>query len=611
METIRAGDGGLVRQGPAGRGWAAARRLHGVLRRVLRACAARPAAAGAAALVAYYLSCYLGDQYLPGNNPQVPLGWWSWWDQGKYLDSARALSRGVLAPDRHWYPLGYPILGTPFLQWSRGHPFLPVNLVSLLACMAGFLAFARRVGVGRGWAVALFLLGTAGSRTLFEGWLVPWNTIPVAACLWLLLAATAAHMAGERRPLLIGMLAAAIPLLRPTEALLAAPCVLAAVAASLWPGQMQRGRAERRIAGRGIAREGIPEGSISGGAAGAGGVAEDGTTVAGPWQADIPAGGSTVAVAAVAGAVVGGPSRDGEILGSQTQGSATRGRATWGSPAAGSRVRDIALIAAGGLLLAVPYGLLHWRIYGMQTPPYLAMSAGIGFTLQDLGWKAYVLLVDPRDWFLEGRGLLSLAPYAALAGAGLVVAWAHGRAAGLLAILIVLHGLLYLSYVDLLPVGMWRFFNVHYWQWALPGLALLAFLVVRDLMRWRRAPGFPLAPLAVAATLLLLLLRPAPVEVPAGTPAKMLAYAGTPPTFEAAYLGAPALRDSAGEVRGLGALRALPVPGGMRVYALRRPFGDDPVWVAPPPGWMGTAPPVRYGIAWRLSVPCWTRLAAC
>ena len=541
MQKTVARAAGLVRQDLASRGLAAVLRLQDPVRQVLRTCAARPATVGAVVLVAYYLSCYLGDRYLPGNNPQVPLGWWSWWDQAKYLDSAQALSRGVLAPDRHWYPLGYPVLAAPFLQWSRGHPFLPVNLASLLLCMAAFLAFARRIGVGRGWAVVLFLLGTAGSRTLFEGWLVPWNTTPVAACLWLLLAATAAHMAGERRPLLIGMLAAAIPLLRPTEALLAAPCVLAAVAASLWPSRAQRGH-EVRV--------GAAVGPAEGGGA--------------------PAG-----------------------------------------PARGGRVRDLVLMAAGGLLLAAPYGLLHWRIYGLQTPPYLAMSAGIGFTLQDLGWKAYVLLVDPREWFLEGRGLLSLAPYAALAGAGLVVAWAHGRAAGLLAVLVGLHGVLYLSYVDLLPVGMWRFFNVHYWQWALPGLALLAFLVLRDLSRWRRAPGFPLAPLAVAATLPLLLLRPAPVEVPAGTPAKMLAYAGTPPTFEAAYLGAPALRDSAGDVRGLGALRALPVPGGMRVYALRRPFGDDPVWTAPPPGWTDAGPPVRYGIAWRLAVPCWTRLVAC
>ncbi len=523
------------RPGLARRGWAAGRTwLQGPARALLRAVAARPGAAGAGALTAWYLWCFLGDRYLPGNNSQYPLGWWGWFDQGKYLDSAQSLMRGALVPDRHWYPLGYSMLAAPFTRWSHGHPFLPVNLGSLLLCYAGFLAFARRIGVERTWAVPLFLLGTASSRTLFEGWIVPWNTIPAAALIWLLLAATAAHVQGNRRPLLIGLLAAAIPLVRPTELLLAAPCVLAAVAASLWPPQ-----------------------------------ANDG-----------PNNGPTDSPAAT------------------------------GQQVRRSRLQDIALLAAGALLAAAPYAALHWRIYGLAPSPYMTMSTGLGFTPYDLAWKAYTLLADPRDWFLDGRGLLWRAPWAGLALAGLAVAWAHGRAAGLLAVLIMLHALLYLSYVDLLPTGLWRFFNVHYWQWALPGLALLAFIAVRDLLRWRRAPLFPLAPLALAASLPLLLLRPVPVEVPAGVPAKMLAYAGPMPGFTDAYFTELALRDSVGEMHGFGELRAIPVTGGMRVYALRRPFGDDPAWVVPPPGWPGGTP-VRFGIGWRLGVPCWTRLVRC
>ena len=516
--TILAPWPGLARRGwTLGHAW-----LNGCVGGLLRAVTVRPGAAGAAALTAWYIWCLLGDRNLPGNDPQYPLGWWGWFDQGKYLDSAQSLMRGAMEPDRHWYPLGYSILAAPFTRWSRGHPFLPVNLGSLLLCYAGFLAFARRVGVGRGWAVVLFLLAAAGSRVLFEGWIVPWSTIPAAALIWLLLAATAAHVQGGRRPLLIGLLAAAIPLVRPTELLLAAPCVLAAAAASLWP--------------------------------------------------PVP------------------PASDGH--------------------ARRRRLPDLALLAAGALIVALPYALLHWRIYGLGPSPYMAMSTGLGFTLHDLGWKAYTLLLDPRDWFLEGRGLLWRAPWAALALAGLAVAWAHGRAAGLLAVLILLHALLYLSYVDLLPTGLWRFYNVHYWQWALPGLALLAFLAGRDLLRWRRAPLFPLAPLAVAASVPLLLLRPVPVEVPVGVPAKMLAYTGAVPGFIEAYFTELALQDSLGEMHGFGELRAIPVPGGMRVYALRRPFGDGPAWVTPPPGWPGGTP-VRYGIGWRLGVPCWTRLVAC
>jgi len=531
----------------ARRGWASARgRLDGPARKVLRACAARPGAAGAVVLAAWYLWCYLGDRSLPGNDPRYPLGWWGWWDQGKYIESARALAAGALAPDRHWYPLGYSLMGAPFTRWSQGHPMLPVNLASLLLCYAGFLAFARRVGVGRGWAAALFLAAAAGSRMLFEGWIVPWSTTPAAALIWLLLATAAGHMQGARRPFLVGLLAAAIPLVRPTELVLAVPCVLAVIASDLW-----RPPARGQPAGNGR-----PE--------------------------------------------------DGNLRGGWVRARWARDGWAWDR-----RVRDLGLLALGGLLAVVPYGLLHWRIYGLEPSPYMAMSTGVGFTLHGFGWKAYTVLSDPRAWFLDGRGLLWRAPYAALALAGLAVAWAHGRAAALVAALTVVHSVLYLSYADLLPTGLWRFSNAHYWQWALPGLALLAFLVGRDLLRWRRAPLFPLAPVAVAASLLLLCARVEPVEVAAGVPAKMLAYAGPPPGFDAAYFTELALRDSVGEMRGFGELRAIPVPGGMRVYALRRSFGDDPAWVVPPPGWAGDAAPVRYGMEWRLGVPCWTRLVAC
>jgi len=511
----------------------------------LRACAARPGTAGAAALAAWYLWCYLGDPSMPGNDLQQPLGWWSWWDQSQYIESARALATGALVPIRHWYPLGYSLMGAPFTRWSHAHPMLPVNLASLLLCYAGFLAFARRAGVERGWAVALFLAGAAGDRTLFEGWIVPWNTIPAAALIWLLLATVAGHMQGARRPFLVGLLAAAIPLVRPTELVLAVPCVLAAIASGLW-----RPPPRERPAG-----DGRQDGEPGGG-----------------WMRARWA-------------------RDGWV------------RDRW--------MRDLGLLALGGLLAVVPYGLLHWRIYGLGPSPYMAMSTGVGFTLHGFGWKAYTVLSDPQAWFLDGLGLLWRAPYAALAPAGLAVAWAHGRAAVLLAVLAVVHSVLYLSYADLLPTGLWRYSNVHYWQWVLPGLALLAFLAGRDLLRWRRAPLFPLAPVAVAASLLLLCVQAEPVEVRAGVPAKMLAYAGPPPDFHEAYFTELALRDSVGEMRGFGELRAIPVPGGMRVYALRRSFGDDPAWVVPPLGWAGDAAPVRYGIGWRFGVPCWTRLAAC
>ncbi len=469
---------------------------------------------GGGILVFFYVWRYFSDPALPGNDVAFPLGWWGWFDQGHYIGSARGLGRLDLSPDLHWYPLGYALLGAPFTRWSAGHPFVLVDLACLLACYAAFLAFCRRIAVGTGWAAAIFVGSVLCNRLIFAEWVIPWNTSPASAVIWLLLANVAAHMQGARRPFLIGLLAAALPLIRPTEASLAGLSVVAAVLSDL-------------------------------------------------------------------------------------------------RPLAGRPLRDLAILALGGLLMVCPYLVLHWSIYGVRPTQYMIQSRQLGFTFYDLGWKAYTIFVDPRAWWLDGWGLMRSAPFMALAVGGVVVAAAHGRAAILLAVLLVAHSVLYLSYVDLLPTGFWRYLNVHYWKWAMPGLGLLAFLLVRDVLRWRTAPAFPLAPLALALSMLPLCLRIVPVQAAADEPAKMLAYAGTEPGFEAAYFEPTVLRDSLGSLRNIEDFRVIPVPGGIRVLALRRPFGANPQWERSPTGWHDTAPPVRYKERVRFGRPCWLRTVHC
>ncbi len=55
-------------------------------------------------------------------------------------------------------------------------------------------------------------------------------------------------------------------------------------------------------------------------------------------------------------------------------------------------------------------------------------------------------------------------------------------AACLLAVAI-LHCVLAAAYVDLLPTGMWRFNNIHYFKWLMPAFVLFAWLALR---RWHR-----------------------------------------------------------------------------------------------------------------------------
>jgi hypothetical protein len=480
--------------------------------------ATHPLAWGALVLALFYTAHYLKHPALPGN--VYPLGWWGWFDQSKTLESAQALARLDFDPARHWYPFGYSVLGAPFTLRLRMHPFFFVDLASLLLAFAGFVSVARRVGFSPLWAVLIFLFATMGDGFLFSQWVIPWNTTPVAACLWLLLASVAGVLDGSHRRTLrarfaVGFLAGIIPLFRPTETLLVLPCLAAVLLHDL---------RVRRLAAR-------------------------------PWIVTI----------------------------------------------------------AAGLLPVLFYGVLYLRIYGPHPSEYMLNSRGIGFTLHDLGWKAYVILLDPRPWFLDGTGLLRRAPWVALAIAGLAPALLRGRFSALLAVMLILHAILYLSYVDLLPTGLWRYNNVHYWTWAFPAYALLAVMLLRDLVRPVVRSQRAIAAVSVAATAVLAFVHLDPIAAGEGKPAKMLTFAGPDAGFDPLYFGALTMRDASGELGNIQDMRAFPVPSGMRVIALRRDFEGDESWVADrrPLGAIAAAQPRRWAIGLSLGRPCWAPGVRC
>jgi hypothetical protein len=275
------------------------------------------------------------------------------------------------------------------------------------------------------------------------------------------------------------------------------------------------------------------------------------------------------------------------------------------------RLPDWARVAAAAVLVLAPIVVLHLVIYGPAQSPYMRNSAGIGFTLYDLGWKTYVLLLDPYPWFLDGIGLARRIPWLALALAGLVPALFRGAKDRVLAATLLLHAVLYISYVDLLPTGLWRFLNVHYFVWALPGWALLAALLLRDLARPGRALARPgrarwIAAASLPATALLLCLRAVPVPAADDAPAKALDFAGPTPGFAASYFGDDlALHVELGDLHNFTGMRVLPTPHGVRVIALRRAFTGRVGWVPghAPPGFEGTAPVARSVSGTRLAFP--------
>ena len=269
-------------------------------------------------------------------------------------------------------------------------------------------------------------------------------------------------------------------------------------------------------------------------------------------------------------------------------------------------------LAAGAVAVLAPIVALHLAIYGPAESSYMRSSAQIGFTLHDLGWKAYVLYVDPYPWFADGEGLLQRAPWIAAGLAGFVPALFRGAKDRMLAGMLAAHGVLYVSYVDLLPTGFWRFMNVHYFVWAMPGYALLAALLLRDFANaagWTRRVAWA----SVAVTAGLLCVRVVPKAVAEDQPAKAVDFAGPlPPFLDTFFAGRLALRDGRGVLRDGTGIRGFIYPGGVRVIGLRRDLVGPIAWLpgGAPQGFGNATPSARWGISVRFAwPPPWLRRA--
>jgi hypothetical protein len=467
-----------------------------------------PAVFGALLLIVLYIGFYLGDPALPGNrfDPCCITGWIGWGDQGFYYKSADALARGNLDPQAHWYPLGYSILAAPF-WFLLSHRFFIVDGVCLVAAYAAFTRFADRVGVSPSSAAILFLLTGATDSLVFRQWAVPWNTTPSAALIWGLLAVSASHLQGTRRPFLLGLLCAAIPLIRPTDGVVAAIC----------------------LAWLGIA----------------------------------------------------------DIMSS---------RLRW---------RDVAALIAGIGVLLLPYATLYLAIYGPHPTQYILNSRAVGFTVHNPIWRAYVLLIEPRQWFFAGQGLMARMPWLIFGFAGALWAAWRGGAAALLSVCLIAYCILFLCYVDLLPTGLWRYYNIHYFKWTFPGFGLLAWLLFKELRLRRR-----MAWTALAVVLLLSCIRVTPRPAGPDEAANAVDIDGPVATEGNTTMNTRLLAsDSEGTLRNVIMMRAFPLPSGdgVRLIGLRRNF-DGPVAWGPGMGLdmpASVSPERRWAEHVSLGYPCW------
>jgi hypothetical protein len=382
------------------------------------------------------------------------------------------------------YPLGYSAIGALFAGVAPVHPFFVPNLLALLACYFAFTCFARCVGVHPIWAVLLFLGASVSDPELFQHWVVPWTTIPVAALIWISLWLSGQYVLqpeavpAKRRYFTLGLLAAIVMAIHPVDVLVPGIFLLAMLLCD-W--------IEKRAV-----------------------------------------------------------------------------------------VRHLVSAIYGGLCVVVPYVLVYLRIYHFHTTDYFEQSAKIGFVFWNFLWKSYVVFIDPYPWFAEGRGILQRAPWLALAVPALLVLPARQihRASRreaviwMLAAATVAYTCLYVAYVDLLPNGIWRYGNIHYFTWVMPAYALLGFLFIQRLIQQRRAVSVA----ALIAALMLLSIRLEPREVSADSPALMVDTRFDCGGWSNTYMGRFTVADTKGQLENVYSVRALPMPEGVRFIAIRRPL---------------------------------------
>ncbi|HLG85714.1 MAG TPA: hypothetical protein VKZ79_00795 [Alphaproteobacteria bacterium] len=153
------------------------------------------------------------------------VGWWTWWDQGKYLDAARAWASGNLDSGQHWYLPGYPLIAAPFVRITPNQPFVIPDLVCLLATLWLLAGLAARLVPGvrgaRGLGAVVFLITTIFWSKPLEAWIIPWTTTPATPVILACLLATLRFLDTSRGVdvFLATLAGASVALFRPTDAL--------------------------------------------------------------------------------------------------------------------------------------------------------------------------------------------------------------------------------------------------------------------------------------------------------------------------------------------------------------------------------------------------------
>lgn len=224
---------------------------------------------------------------------------------------------------------------------------------------------------------------------------------------------------------------------------------------------------------------------------------------------------------------------------------------------------------------------LHLAIYGPAPSDYMHLSATYGEQFDRIGWKAYIILIEPRPWFPDCRGLFTMLPWIPFGLCGFPLAALRRQdrpVVMMLAMAISVYCSMTLCYMDLLPSGLWKFGNVHYFKWVFPAIGLFLWILIRDA---RKQPRLTLA--LLVGVLSLTAVRIEPVRANSNDLARMVAFSGPKASFAEIYFANSTLLDRQGVMRNIFDFHLVPSAQGRTVFAeaLRRDFTGNEQWVHP------------------------------
>jgi hypothetical protein len=253
-------------------------------------------------------------------------------------------------------------------------------------------------------------------------------------------------------------------------------------------------------------------------------------------------------------------------------------------------------IALGaGLLIGLGLFLFfNLKVHGHVLGGYFKSTAtSSGYFPLELARKFFSLVVDSNTVFLEPNGsLITHFPWLIFSLIGMIAALVRGPAMlRVMAAAICLQFCLYAPYGDLLPNGVYRYYNIHYFKWMFPYLAFFGWLVVRWVFE---SPAIPRTKSIAVRTLMVLIaiaallapqykVKPAsPVVLGQTGPDNRIAFSangngidfidfdGLNGGFNEIYFGNHHLLADGKPLNRIKEFRLLPAPWGVRVFFNRR-----------------------------------------